>query len=246
MTNNYLSILSLNVSSLISLHRRVEMEHLLSINKTDIALLQETHLQNKHTFQTTNYTTHRNDNNQGVAILIKNNIEHTRIFIPNLNVPYICIEIPLKRNTHLQNLLIMSIYLPSNISSSCFLSNFNTIATFSEQYSGAILGGDLNAKNVLWGDNRNNSNGTQLSNWILNSTSNFSRISSNLPTYPNGNSFLDHFIISSHLINTFNPNFKIQTKPSFADHYALVLSISLRSIGEFQKGRTLAQLSTAN
>ncbi|GBP93969.1 Nucleic-acid-binding protein from transposon X-element [Eumeta japonica] len=100
---------------------------------------------------------------------------------------------------------------------------------FSGEYSGLVLGGDLNAKNVLWGDAVNNFNGEVLSSWLQNEAFSVTRICDVLPTYPGGSSHLDHFIVSNDLLEDYQPNYRTRTLPTFSDHYPLALTMSLSS-----------------
>lgn len=43
------------------------------------------------------------------------------------------------------------------------------------------------------------------------------------PTFPVGASFLDHFLISTDIIDAINTNFQINSLPTFSDHYLLKL-----------------------
>ena len=69
-----------------------------------------------------------------------------------------------------------------------------TVLDFSQNYNGLVLGGDLNAKNIVWGESLNNFNGEVLSHWLQNESLSVIRICDLFPTYPNGSSHLDHFI----------------------------------------------------
>lgn len=96
--------MELNVNSIVSLHRRHELNIFLKVNNPDILLLNETHLSPKHRLNFENYTFIRNDKinskTTGSGILIKQHIKHniiqTNDFI--LNLEHIIIKIRLTQN----------------------------------------------------------------------------------------------------------------------------------------------------
>ncbi|XP_075163694.1 uncharacterized protein LOC142236317 [Haematobia irritans] len=133
----------------------------------------------------------------------------------------------LTHNQLSKTFLIGSVYLPSNFPSSDLREGLNKILATACNYDGFILGGDLNSKSPTWGDNIENMNGRTLSNWLEDNVLNISRICDRSPSYPYGSSCLDHFLISSHLLNKDQPNFKISSLPSFSDHFPLKLVLKL-------------------
>ena len=76
--NSHLKIYQLNVNSLISQHKRTELNNFLKNHKPDVLLLNETKLNSRHNIQFKNYNFVRNDrpnnkNGGGTGILIKKN-----------------------------------------------------------------------------------------------------------------------------------------------------------------------------
>lgn len=86
----------------------------------------------------------------------------------------------------------------------------------------------MNSRNVTWGDSFTNVNGKGLQKWIDDNT--LVRLCSSVPSFPNGNSFLDHFLITPNLVDVLNPNFCIECISTFSDHFPLKLRINFSGI----------------
>lgn len=141
--------------------------------------------------------------------------------VDSISFPNLFIEIFLTIDGVAKKILFGSLYFPCNFDYNLIYNGLSAIRILSSQYDGVILGGDLNAKHLSWGDIINNCNGIALFNWLSDYCSDFTRISDNVPSFPNGNSFLDHFLISTNLVDTINPNFTIRSLPTFSDHFPL-------------------------
>lgn len=72
-----------------------------------------------------------------------------------------------------------------------------------------------------------NLNGKTLEDWLQYQNPSLSNITSRTPTFPRSSSYLDHFLISNHLLNSFDQNFSVQTLPTFSDHFPLLLNINI-------------------
>ncbi|XP_075162896.1 uncharacterized protein LOC142235529 [Haematobia irritans] len=56
------------------------------------------------------------------------------------------------------------------------------------------------------------------------------RICHTTPSFPNGPSFLDHFLIDSQLIDTNNSNFEISSLSTYSDHFPIKLKLKLEGV----------------
>lgn len=96
------------------------------------------------------------------------------------------------------NILIGSIYIPCNYATLKLLSDLNKLIELANKYDGFVLGGDLNSRIPAWGDTKENSNRKILINWLLGNSLDAICICDSPPSYPNGCSFLDHFLLRSY------------------------------------------------
>lgn len=238
MPRKFLNMITFNVRSLIDISRRVELIKILIENKLDFAFIQETHLSKAHKVSLENFDFVRDNSSQGVGIAIRNDWTYSRIEIPNVPFPTVFIEIILKVNLEIQKILLGSIYIPCNSNQSTISNGLSRINSFSQNYNGCIIGGDLNAKHTSWGDISDNINGKTLNHWVQNNALDFARICFDKPSFSLGVSFLDHFLISTNLINTINNNFNIKTLPSFSDHFPLFLKLILNDFDLILKNKT--------
>lgn len=147
--------------------------------------------------------------------------------INDLGFNGVFIELDVKIQNILKKFLIGSIYIPTNLSSSTMIDGLNKIMLAAGSFDGVILGGDLNAKNPTWGDTVENGNGRNLHKWLQDNSLDVARLCDTNPSYPNGSSFLDHYLVSTHLLNTHNQNFTIESLPSFSDHFPIKLKLDL-------------------
>lgn len=227
MVRNFLNLMTFNVGSLVHIGRRIELNRLLDQFNVEIAFLQETHLTaganvnfDKHIFL-------RDDSQLGVGICIRKSISFSRAHVPNLSFPNLFIEISVSINGSLRKILCGSVYFNCNSNRQNIAVGLSSILNFSNRYDGFILGGDLNAKHISWGDATNNFNGEVLSTWLQNESISATRICDSYPTYPGGSSHLDHFIVSNDIVDNLHQNFKTCTLPTFSDHLPLSLCITL-------------------
>lgn len=66
-----INIITINMTSLIKRERRAELDQLAKDKNTDIILIQETHLKDRHSLRMSNIKVMRNDEGSGTAICIK-------------------------------------------------------------------------------------------------------------------------------------------------------------------------------
>lgn len=155
-----LAIMAINVGSLITLHRRVDIETFTKHNNPDVVLLSETRISAIHKVNIANYIFPRNDklpNNpgRGTGILLKDCFNHQAIDTATLI------------GTSTQSFLLVSVYrLHDNLAIDT--SDLNKIIS-NYQNCGAthlVIGGDLNALHELWNINNRNPAGVRLHQWL--------------------------------------------------------------------------------
>lgn len=227
MGHKYINFLTFNVRSLIDKSRQTDLLNTVTSNGIDICFIQETHLRANRRVFLHGYNFISSNASVGVAIAIKRNINYKHVSIVDIGFNGVFAEIEIKIDNALKKLLIGSIYIPTNFSASAFIDGLDKILRVGSAFHGVILGGDLNAKNPLWGDNSENSNGKNLNKWLQDNSLDVARLCDTGPSYPNGSSYLDHFVVSSHLLNRFNQNFCVESLPSFSDHFPIKLKLDL-------------------
>lgn len=225
MVRKFLNIVTFNVRSLVNQSRRVELNMLLTNSNVDIAFLQELHLNGKYRVYLDNYFVISDHTKLGVGIAIKKSIVYSKVHIPGLNFPNLFIEINLSSNGHSKKYLLGSIYFPSNSNRSVLTDGLDSILNYSQNFDAMILGGDLNAKSISWNDTLDNFNGINLLNWLQNTSLSVRRICDVFPSFPNSSSYLDHFLVSSNIIDDSNKNYKVTALPTFSDHIPLKIQI---------------------
>lgn len=228
MVHNGLNLMTFNVRSLIEVSRRIDLLYLLNSNYIDVAFIQETHLKEQHSISLEDYTFFKDSSSQGVGIVIKNNYKCSKIEILDLEFPNIFLDVEIIIDNVPKHFLFGSIYIPCNFNQLKIYNGLSVLARYFEKFDGIFIGGDFNAKNISWGDNINNSNGNIFFNWLQHYCTHFVRICNTFPSFPNGSSFLDHFLISSNLIDNVVPNYKVFSLSTFSDHFPLKLQFSLQ------------------
>lgn len=207
-----LVVSSLNVDSLVSFNRRVELSKFLTLNRIDIGLLQETKLDSTIKFKIDGYNIIRNDfikGQHGTAIVVKNSY--------NIRDPYFYNDIVTANSISVQTdgiwRVFTSAYIPPGLSLSLpGLINFFTL------HRGSFIGGDLNARNRIYGDVSENIYGI-----ILAGAADKMGLNILSPPFPTcfrsiHGSFIDKFV------NMF-PDLDcggISVIPSFSDHAAIL------------------------
>lgn len=223
----YLNVMTFNVRSLVDTSRRVDLLNTLHYNKIDVGFIQECHLRENRSVHLKGYNFIYDNSRIGVAVVVKNTINYSRINIDDINFFGSFIQIELKTNNSCKKILFGSIYIPCNYPTAAIVNGLNKILDTSKNFDGFIIGGDLNAKNGVWGDLAENSNGRVIRSWLQDHIVEVNRLSDNTPSFPNGSSFLDHFLIDANLINAHTPNFKISSLPTFSDHFPLKIELQM-------------------
>ena len=227
MDRRNLNCLTFNVRSLVDSSRRIDLLNTLFHNKIDVGFIQECHLRRNNKMKINGYNFIYDNSPLGVAIILKNNISYTRKNFSDVGFNCTFIQIESNTDNQLKKLLIGSIYISCNHPASSLLDGLNKILHVANDFDGFILGGDLNSRSLTWGDHTENANGKILENWLQDHSLEVTRLCDVKPSYPNGSSFLDHFLLSPHLINVMQPNFKISSLPTFSDHFPLKLELQM-------------------
>lgn len=228
MVHRSINFLTFNVQSLIDSSRQIDLQNTLLNNHIDIGFIQECHVMNRKV-HIEGYNFLSDYSPPGVAIAIKKSLQYKRISIKDLGFKTSFIQIESNQNSTSEKYLIGSLYIPCNTSTITLNESLNKFLQATAAFDGFIVGGDLNAKNVVWGDTRDNRNGTTLNTWLQNNTMEVVRLCDSNPSFPRGTSFLDHFLLSENLIDRYIPNFNITSLPTFSDHYPLKLELRLSS-----------------
>lgn len=236
-------IIEINVSSLISLERRQNLNTFINMHQPHAILLVETVLQSSHHISFPNYNFIRTDKNinqngRGTGILLKNNIKFEQINSQNLNLQSLEITAVRIQTEDNQNILLISAYRrtapPFNIFDT---SDLDTIMALKNNINRCklILGGDLNARHSDWLNTTNCASGQSLARWLTNNsfTEHIQLTHTERPTFYRGgySSYLDVFLISEN-INIVFPDTSPTTLSILdfpSDHRAVELVIDIKS-----------------
>lgn len=237
-STNTLTITAINVNSLFATHKRFELLELARKSKSDIVLISETKLNNRHNIQFKEYNIIRTDrpsstSGGGTAIMIKENIKYDQIHFPssarNKLLEYTIINIDTNSNN---KLYIASIYATNNGSSATFIKELehllNSIKDSPNLYF--ILAGDFNIKSINFGNLTANQRGIHFDRWETNASMQwkFTTYPPCEPTYTNANSFLDICLAESNLtINNTVLNNKLKTLHYDSDHKAITFNLTI-------------------
>lgn len=134
-----------------------QLQHFADNESIDIIFLSETLLKPQHKFQLCNFITYRNDRSNpggGVAICVRNTIEHKLLKPKNTNtIENISIEVKLNN----REINLISAYSPKYDIS--FIKDIKLICPTNKEF---IVFGDLNARNAAWNCATNNTAGNKL------------------------------------------------------------------------------------
>lgn len=225
MIHRSLNLVSFNVRSLVDTSRRLELSNLLRHNKIDIAFIQECHIQKNSNIKLNGYNFIYDYSRIGTAIAIKDSITYNRIAIDNVEFNSVFIQIDLIIDNIPRKILFGSVYIPCNHNGNKIYDSLSKIVNFCGNFDGFVVGGDLNSKNPAWGDLVENGNGKTLYKWLQDHPIDVVRLCDSSPSFPNGSSYLDHFLVSPKLLDFASPNYKISSLPSFSDHYPIKMEL---------------------
>jgi hypothetical protein len=203
MNKDALTLLHINIRSIISDSKQIQLKTLINKYNPDIISLNETFLKPNTTFEIEGYNIIRSDRldrpGGGAALCIKSNIKHSEINTSKLNNNDNACGLSIKINNIVST--IFSIYSPPKEPLNSEL--FNHIILTHKHF---IILGDLNAHNKLWHCKKENSYGRQLES--LTNEHNIQIINNQTVTYPAGKSILDLTLLSKNLL-TFPRKFKV-------------------------------------
>ena len=239
-TNNNklnLKIASINVNSIVSHSKRLELINFSESYNPDIILMSETKLNSRHQINFKNYEIIRTDRPNstkggGTAIMIKNSLSYTQIFTPsslnNKITEFTIIKIKLKNN---QNLYIVSIYA-NNECENAFINEIIKLfaqLNLSSPNNFYIIAGDLNARNTFWRDRSNNYKGRLIKSWHdqYSHQNKLVILPPDSPTYVPAGTFLDLCLVDVRIIINNLTNNKTKTLDFDSDHKALFLDVTI-------------------
>lgn len=210
-----LSIIALNVNSIINFDRKQLLAGFIRRNPADIYCLSETKLSSKIVtkfimpgYRVINLIYKHNVG--GTCLIIKNSIKVRHQRFGSIPLEYSQVECLINNDW----IGINSIYVNNH---GCNLEKFSKLF-LSKGNNMSIFIGDFNSRHTTFGDIANNSNGTNLIKFIADHGSNFHLINPDKPTY--------FGIYPSHIDKCLikNPIFgwsSLSTLPSFSDHLGI-------------------------
>lgn len=143
-----INIMQLNIKSINS--SKNQLEHFISINNIDIAILSEIWLKPNSNFSIKNFklvSSCRTNGYGGVAFLIKNDINFNSTSLNQL-LPIEALQIT---TTNLKdNLNLITLYIPPNINKNVIQSKFNSLINIFNNINNTLIAGDINAHSLLW------------------------------------------------------------------------------------------------
>lgn len=239
------SVVTLNVQSLRSLHRKYLLEIFLrNLNgSVVIVLLSEINLRIGEMLNINNFKCFlntREGDGGGVAILLRCDVEFRNI--KRISSPFESISLEAFLNNEWVE--IGSVYIPPNIKKSGQPYQINRAdieKLFTMSANKKIYGGDFNARSTQWDNVSDNHNGKIISEFI--NDSEFQIHAPNTPTCfrsPDG-SIIDFFISSG-----INEILECKSFPSFSDHNAVIIKLKLNSNGSNAPLRIIKQYNLTN
>ncbi|XP_046734973.1 uncharacterized protein LOC124404685 [Diprion similis] len=235
-----LNIIAINVNSIITIQRRINLSELVAKYKPDFVLLSETKLNSRFKIAIENYTMIRNDRpyskqGGGTAMLIKNPFEFVQITPVCLSGAKVleASVVKLKVNNSL-NLFIIAAYAPGGHKKE-FIPEIGKLfeeLDLSDPSNLYILAGDLNAKHTSWQNATNNPRGVLLHKWIHDNEINLrlQLFGSLLPSYPRGSSFIDICLADNRLTaHGITEDYRLESLPYDSDHNAILMSFSFHT-----------------
>lgn len=184
-------------------------------NNIDFAAICETHLSTKVKFKVKGYIVYRFDRNRyggGVALIVRENIQHYQIIVPSLvSAEAVAIKI-----TGADNIVFASVYIPHKLS----VIDLNTLFSLGNK---VCLAGDFNSRHLAWNCFGNNLNGKMLLEYSI--KHNIVLHAPEEPTY-----LPSHSLIKPSILDMFiTKNLNIFAKPSVtvdlcSDHLPVTIS----------------------
>ena len=219
--SNHLKIIHLNIQSIDSETKKLQLTRLAQIHKTDIISINETFLKPNKNLEIDGYSIIRSDRQLpkkggGAALCIKNNLVFQEIDLSSVKKFDEATGVLLSIDDHLK-IAIFSIYSsPSNPL------NLDLLEYIEKNYKNFIITGDFNAKSKLWFCEKDYPKGILLENFSIATKSQILNCQS--PTYERGKSVLDLSICSNSVFKFFKKHQVLKSKIS--DHQPTITVFS--------------------
>ena len=228
---NTMSILHLNIRSITTPDKKVQLNNLIHLHSPDFISINETFLKPKHALEIEGYRVLRHDRlvrkGGGTALCIRNNILGKQIKFDNSILDEYAVGFLAK--TAYGDVAIFSLYITPSYNA------LNTnLFSFISKFGKFVLTGDLNAKSRLWHCPVDNKKGLELEPLLVKHKLHI--LNNKTPTYKSSNSILDLSICSNPMLSKFH---KFQVlKDHISDHQATLSSFKITTnklIIEIQK-----------
>lgn len=198
---NQLKIIQHNCHSLTKIKKNL-LENYIQQEKIYVILLSETWFKKDKQPKIANLNgifKNREDGYGGVAIYINNHIQYEELNINNLNFIEV---IAIKTIQQKKDLALISVYIPPNGNSKEVRKELATLTDeINKIKEDIILGGDFNAHNQIWGDNKTCRRGKDLEYMMeLTNLINVNNEESTLVSKNDCNSVIDLTFISNNII----------------------------------------------
>lgn len=211
-----------NTTSVVRRERRKIVDDIIKKEKVDIALLQETHLKERHGLFFSQMTIYRSHEGVGTAIGIKDKIQSARVYIKGVNkINYTAITTRRKS----KRVLILSLYIPHNVIPEIIKEELKLLRDESQEYDETIIGGDLNARHTDWNEANDKVKcirGKALKAWLEEDVD-LQLMSPSENTF-RGQSKLDHFIVSTEIADQV---VDIRTRQEATCHNPVIINMQL-------------------
>lgn len=190
-------IIAFNINALNPRHKQQTLVQYINFYKPTVVLLSETKLKPHTRFSIPNYKIFRCDRLEngggGTMVIIRNNIRAKQLSIQSNLFETCTVQCQINN----QPVIIMAAYIPTDCKAK--YSDFHNF--FSQFNYSIIIGGDLNSRHTQLGDSTCNRNGNNI--FPLHSSGDFKIIHAEHPTCHRSTtgSFIDHFIVSSDLVD---------------------------------------------
>ena len=217
---NKLSILHLNIHSIITIEKQTQLKNLLSNYNPDLVSINETFLKPQLDLQIDGYTFYRHDRlirrGGGTALGVKNSIIGKQINFDNTILNEYAAGFLVK--TGQGEVAVISLYItPSNENLN------NNLLDFLMKFNKLVIVGDLNAKSKLWYCPTDNKRGLELESAIM--KHNLSILNNKKPTFLKSKSVIDLSICSKSMRKNF-ATFKV-LPDKISDHQPTLTSFSI-------------------
>ena len=233
---NKINIIAINVNSLISIQRRLEIINFIKIHKPDILLISETKLDKRHKIVIDDYNIIRKDRDKdnkgggGTAIIIHKKFKYRIVNIKKKFKTFEITTIEIKLDNNNNKLIVAACYAPQETNDT-FIEEFETACqqlNLQQPNNYYILAGDYNAKHSDWKNANDNTRGKKFKKW-MEIYKNFYKLQlkhSIKPTYIRSGSYID-LVIHDNRLNISN---NLNTIRMESDHKAIQCFLNLTNL----------------